>query len=427
MCTKFGGPSLAIPPVTSPRVWGFPFHTSCWDIMGNLPLQYHGDTQAVMNLCLSFPAQIGILNWGHDYGGLVQSQIAPSELNPGEELWFLGHANLETQRHDPFDIPALRNIFEHEAGSDAVPGYPESLPSRRGTDTKGPFLGLPAEILELILLQLPSADVVRLRQASWAFANVALSDMFWRSRFWPGREFETVFESTRNFQSHRRHWRQLYISTKHLRGHPAPENRRRIWELASSLQGLLGKMSSVCCGGDPVRSFLEPNAPLDARQWITASRALKKPEQCFTNGSRVLYERVLDIPDDVAAIFVSQVAICGRQHIGGIRFLQRNGNSITLGYCYPQTEISLISCEHGSCRTVGFHLAQDQRGIRGLAALSDADMPASRWAGEHQDIPKRRLALNNMDGDTKIALKGGFDASIPRRDFGIALLTSPSF
>ncbi|KAH8660564.1 hypothetical protein BX600DRAFT_499696 [Xylariales sp. PMI_506] len=322
MPTSFGRPSLAIPPVTAPRACGFPFHTACWHIMGNLPLQYHADSQAVFNLCLS------------SLSSLAQ---------------FLGHADLEIEQHDLFDIPALRNVFELETDKNDIPRHMELLSSRHSTDTKGSFRELPAEILELILLYLPSVDVVRLKQASCVFANVALSDMFWRSRFGPGRELDVVFESRADFPSHRGHWRQLYISAKRLSDHhPALANRRRVWALASSLQHLLYRMSSVCCDGSPVRSLFEPTAPLDSRQWITASRALKALVQSFGTGSRVLYER--------------------------------------------------------------FHVAHDQQGIRGLAALSHVDMPAADWAGEYPDIPKRRLALNNIDSDTKVAFKAGFDA-----------------
>ena len=71
MPSSFGAPSLAVPSDDAgPSVWGFPFHAACWDILVEACSPEELDIQVLFDLCRSFPLQLGILNWGHDYGGV---------------------------------------------------------------------------------------------------------------------------------------------------------------------------------------------------------------------------------------------------------------------------------------------------------------------------------------------------------------------
>jgi hypothetical protein len=70
-------------------LWGFPFHAACWDILVEACSPDDLDIQVLFDLCRSFPLQLGILNWGHDYGGVVRYETTSPGLGAGEELQFM--------------------------------------------------------------------------------------------------------------------------------------------------------------------------------------------------------------------------------------------------------------------------------------------------------------------------------------------------
>ena len=178
---------------------------------------------------------------------------------------------------------------------------------------------------------------------------------------------------------------------------------------ASSLGNLLRQTRDIDCDG----TLRHHNHRLgDDIRWVTASRALKPLVESFTVGSRVFHERTAAVPDGANALFVSTVDIHGRRYVSGIRIQQKSGKSVSLGYQHPQDEALLVHCNDNLLGIVGFCLAQDQRGIRGLSVMLDKDT-LSDWFGEHQGIPKRRLVTSSDGQDLVKFLKGGFDVSIP--------------
>ncbi|KFA76645.1 hypothetical protein S40288_05956 [Stachybotrys chartarum IBT 40288] len=184
-------------------------------------------------------------------------------------------------------------------------------------------------------------------------------------------------------------------------------NRRRVWALCSSLYRVLEAMGSTRCGGSAVQSFWEPGAPPDERLWVTASRALKPPRKYFDTGSRAIYERTLLLPPRTVAVFGSLFDLFGRRYISGIRVLDDSGKSFSLGYRHTAQE-KLLSQGQGPLRIAGFCIAHDQKGVRGLAVISDAGV-MSDWLGDYEGIPKRRLVLGAEGSDLIECLKGGFD------------------
>lgn len=89
MRTSFRTKSLAVSPAADERAWGFPFHADCWRIMEKLYSPAIPDVQFLLGFCRSFPVYLGIMNWGHDYGGSVRYEEKPAGLAPGEEAYLL--------------------------------------------------------------------------------------------------------------------------------------------------------------------------------------------------------------------------------------------------------------------------------------------------------------------------------------------------
>jgi hypothetical protein len=213
-------------------------------------------------------------------------------------------------------------------------------------------------------------------------------------------------------------WGQFYTNLKTLRHTPPMENCHRVWSLASALADVMETIWDVPCQGAPVRSFFEPEAPLDNepdRQWITASRCFRPEERDFNGGNRLTRERRLRLPQHgVAFIYISLVDLFGRRYVSGLRLVDRDGASHHLGYRHPTSELLLLASGDGLCDLRGFLLAQDQRGIRGIAAIIDSSIN-SKWVGDYNNIPKRRLVLESepVRWNLKITdLQGKFDISI---------------
>jgi hypothetical protein len=172
-------------------------------------------------------------------------------------------------------------------------------------------------------------------------------------------------------------------------------------------------MSNVNRDGNHVQTFFEQNAPTDPRRWVTASRAPRGPSDIMLEKKRVLYERTLTLPSSATAISVSTVELFGRRYISGIRILDGEGLSSSLGYVHRRNE-TLLSRVNRLPRIVGFYLAPNHQGIRGLAVLYDTGT-LSAWAGDHKEIPERRL-LSIFGGLGVVdCLQGKFDVSDSNR------------
>lgn len=71
----------------------------------------------------------------------------------------------------------------------------DHMQTESSSGTHDPFMVLPLELKELLLSYAPSSEVANLRLASRAMAAVPLSQQFFRSRFWPGREMHVFFDA----------------------------------------------------------------------------------------------------------------------------------------------------------------------------------------------------------------------------------------
>ncbi|KAH7122101.1 hypothetical protein B0J13DRAFT_156355 [Dactylonectria estremocensis] len=382
--------------------WGFLFHWSCWEMLTFIGPQ---NLNKLFHYFRSFPIQIeGVVNFDHDYGGLYTYDPPLKDLAPGDET-SIGINPSEDQQQDGCDIPDLVDIFERDNVS-SVPLNAAAISTidQTSADT---FSQLPIEILQAILIYLPSKDVLHARLASRFCAHIPLPDLFWKSRFLPGQEFDHIFEAEEHLASRRGEWKSLFLSVKRLRHRPEVINRKRIWGLVTSLQGILDRMGNAPCEGEPIRSFFEPNAPSDQiRHWTTAKRCLVPPQKDFIEGCRSLHDRALAIPTETATLLVSTIEVHGRVYICGLHFQQSDGKECSIGYNHSQHQVILTKDKNHFI--TGFNLAQDRRGIRGISVISSAG--TSSWIGNHQDVPKRRLVINSTGEVPVTFIKGGFDA-----------------
>lgn len=416
---------------TGQRIWGFPFHCSCWDLL-NARREAQGaarhEPQVLFDVLRSFPHH-RLIELGHDYGGVAGYDIEtdvfdvanpshqPCCLLPGEEHRLVydrtDRALLEIQKHDPMHVAEISAAFKDERPTDrpVSEARPVDLQHKDTTRSSDPFGKLPVELLQSILSELSSPEVVALKQSSRVFQRLPLPDTFWRSRFLPGREFEHVFEALKYFKTRNGDWKTIYQHLRNVRKSPGLVNRQRIWDLAQTLDDLLEtRLECHICLGTTFHSYFEPDPAKEKdTAWVEGQRCLRPCTQNFLTGCRELYVRTMLVPSDFTNIYVSLVGISGKVYVCGLRFEDPRGTSQQMGYVRPGNETLLDWNAHfRPHEPAGFHLALDQHGIRGLCIVSGSN-ELSGWVGQHDGIPKRRLVApaDTQDGITK--LKGGFD------------------
>ncbi|KAJ4247771.1 hypothetical protein NW762_012980 [Fusarium torreyae] len=261
-----------------------------------------------------------------------------------------------------------------------------------------PFSKLPDELLHGVLMHLNSVDTRALKISSPVCDSIVLSSQFWRSRFWPGRDFPHYFDVDDKALSLEK-WRNLWLVVRKLDGMRFMSDRKRVYKQSDKLRQLImQRISAPVCCGMPVESFSEPEAAKPGREWIKASAKLCKPKDWFKASARALWKRDAPIPPSFTLIHVSWLIVNGKKYISGIRIGQDGAPETKLGYVRSSQE-TLIGWEgySGHCGqedVIGFDLAIDESGIRGLAVLSSSK-GISKWVGDTLDIPKSRLLLTD--------------------------------
>lgn len=398
--------------------WGFPVHSACWDLLTTLRPWSLLDTQAIFAICRSVPPTDGVLLFGHDYGGICKPDSMFATY-PGEKPQRIlsreerprSKPVTDGTHENPLKVPGLREIFE-EGNTDHY--FPNFL-MVGGSTENDPFSALPFEILKLIVAELTLEDILQLKQASKVYANLVLSDAFWHSRFRRGGEFEHMFEYMEYESQCKGRWRSICLRVNELQSHPSMLNRKRIVKLAWELLDLVdrqGKLSCSMLDSPPsLLGYLESGIPTDPQKWVTASRSLLPRHEYFDHGTRCLYKLTVDVPSDIASVFISTIDVFGLLYISGIRFEQKSGVSTEVGYIHLKSEALVTWADSRPACVIGFQLAQDSRGIRGIA-IESATGGLSNWVGEYDGIPRRRLVphRSKRDGSNGVALlQGGFD------------------
>jgi hypothetical protein len=396
----------------TPDAWGYPFHSACWKILNIFEPIEQEDLQSILNLCRSVPKQMGMLNWGHEYGGRARHHL---KVAPGEENFLTSSPVVVGMDINPHSIVELMQIFDSHSSNTTKDDFPKinPLPNLHQVTAPDPFAELPTDILLILADHITLPDLTLMKQSSRAFTNLELPSRFWRKRFRLGREFDYIFEARDHTGGN---WesicRAINASKSNGMVRYSLHLRRHIWDLCYPMHQVLESMRHTTCDGSPVKSTFEPDAMPDAlaseKSWITVSRALKPPGETFERGSRIIHDRVVVLPSELSAVYVSTVDLFGRRYVSGLRFRDSDGKDLTLGFQHPRQE-ELLAQQANSLQIIGFDVAFDQRGVRGLCILFGSG-DRSDWAGEHKDIPKRRIQSCSEE-DTVSHLKGGFDVS----------------
>lgn len=367
--------------------WGFLFHDACWSLLN---LEQNVDLGDLFRLCASSP--IGpdlLLNFGHDYGIIASKnyegaiEVLVSELKRES-------AGAEMLRTNPFEIPALRKAINFAARMQQD-AFQSILDRSNLSAERDVFNYFPPEILERIVMFLPSPDVHSLRLASRVFATLSLSERFWASRFTEGHEFDYLPEV---FATPPTSWRALYLSL-HIWAseNMGMANRSRVWPFVKDFYRTLGQMKDVDCLGNVINAAFEPEAPNPVPQresLITAERFISEPGAHFMGGSRVLRARSAEFPQHLKIMLmsVSFVDTPDGEFISGLMFVGADGVFESLGYIHKSQMEHITLTEDQYLR--GFEVALDVCGFRAIAAITQ-DGTTSSWAGDPADYPRRRL------------------------------------
>ncbi|KAF4974482.1 hypothetical protein FZEAL_8620 [Fusarium zealandicum] len=301
--------------------------------VGNIQFQDQSAVQALFDICRSQPVQWGVVNWGHDYGGLVGYDVDVENLFPGQEAKLRNEWPTDTaQTTDPMDISHLSHLVSRRADNHSANGHNTEFELEPRTPTsRDTFHRLPHEILLDIIVRLRSSDVTSFRLASRTIANIGMPDKFWHSRFWPGYEFEHIFELA-HCQTARGQWKSVYYRARDLQSLPAMINRRRVWPLACQLSDLVARrLESRFYYGSLCKSFFNPDAKNENQTWHTAQSAIQPATVGFSEGSRSLCDASVVIEGPTSKAWASLVSLYGKNYISGLRFMQEDGDIVQLG------------------------------------------------------------------------------------------------
>lgn len=424
----YATPSLRPNGTIHPQAYttGLIVHHNCYKLLewAVHPLQVNVKTLGLFLRSFGVMPHGQVVNWGHLYGG---SYVSPDASNRtihmrsyhilGGNVWgrnplLIRDAKLRNELRDLMKMYELKKSNETTETSlvrSRVQMNDTAMPSR--------LTELPVEILENILILLPSRDVLSARLASRNFLAIPLSKAFWRSRFTPGHEFESVIEPWLYKDNVIKDCcfadaKILYQVLKSNPGSKELANRRRIWGLIKPLASALSSFSlherayhSVEPCGRPLASLWQPELDdEDTARWDCAHGELLDSEfQPYHFGCRPLFKRHVALPMPVMAVKVSVLPFHDTTYITGLRFCLVDKSEVAIGYILSDTEVNLPT--GGTLR--GLKVAIGERGIHGLS-LIDKGGRQTGTAGMVADHKERKLGL----GNSVTAVKAYFDVSV---------------
>ncbi|KAI0023831.1 hypothetical protein F4780DRAFT_727980 [Xylariomycetidae sp. FL0641] len=391
--------------------WGFVFHDACWQLLVQASAPDEVDIGALWRILLSVPYACDLPNWGHNFGGLYLG--TSRDESRGDHFVLLGrhsHLVIPSTFANPLDVPELAGLLRKLRIDGDSDGKKYGRKASQIAMTSGvnncpdPFAKLPFELRELLLAYVRSSDVVSLRLASRSMASMPLSQQFFRSRFWPGRELEAVFDGFLLSPDERMglDWEALYREMKtRLKYNQVclgERNRLRIWKqtvkpLAKAIDSL--RNTSPLCGETD-------------HEW--APDGGDHPEdyevEAFNHLKRKILRSEVELPDvPVKEVHVSLLDFFGARYVTGLRFSFAECGDVKLGYISRLREEKLPF----EAELKGFHLAKDESGIRAIAAYTDVLSEYLKWVGD--DDPSRfsfHLTVKS-DGNVVRLIKAAFD------------------
>jgi hypothetical protein len=451
------------------EVYGFFFHDNCWKILQETCSPREVDIPGLWRLLQSFISRRNILHWGHDYGGIYSwnpSTDGNAAWGPKNHLAQYNRAGIGNQckrdsryHKNLLDIPWLHRQLqasiksrENTNTSSHLKLNDEAINLRKQNekDARDAFYTMDAVIVEEILTQLSSKDVLALSLASRTVACLAKSQTFWKSRFRGGHEFSYVFETRVPLATDQyRDWRSLYQALRdsgksddhHVL---ALQNRARLWNLMHRVAWFLEKYEDRTLAGELLTSNSEPDyefvEAFDHGQFIFGDELKLFPQdgdimvrRQYTRKASIDPLRMFGVSVTLIPSFHTTQVIDGHDFgskfcISGLKFHNEDGSNIELGYVLPghETFINLHLASDARQKILGFRAALNAWGIIALAVITDSSSSTSTWAGEPASFATNDIVTES--GEEVNQVIGQFNVShICRNHFGAYLTSCKGF
>ncbi|CAO2654168.1 Nn.00g109010.m01.CDS01 [Neocucurbitaria sp. VM-36] len=405
---------------------GFMFHKNCYQLLewACYPLPINIRTLNLFLRSFGVMPDGQLVNWGHTFAGLY------AKYDANNRTIHMRHNSSHPFGTNRYEANPL--IIENKTLWEKLGGYMlKHLLEKSKTMTEMPqvhseaqmlnerqqghLVGLPAELLEYILMLLPSEDLVNARLASRTFSVIPLSKAFWRSRFAVGQDFESIIEPwlyqaevIRNPRFAEP--RKVYKVLKSESSSRVLANRRRIWELNRPLVSALQSFAlhEKACdrvepSGRPLASLWQPDLEdEDLSRWDCAHGELLDSElQPYHFGCRPLFKRYITLPAPVVTVKVSVLPFHDTTYITGLRFCLTDGSEEAIGYILSDKEVSIPT--EGTLR--GMKVATGECGVHGLSIVNKHGTQ-SVIAGVMAGLKHKRLGLGNPVTNVKASFDG---------------------
>jgi len=408
--------------VKTEYAWGFQFHDSCWKLLEQACAPHPVDVRALWRILLSVPYSSDVPNWGHSYGGLyLQRRRAHGDRH---HFLVLGGASallIPSVYHCPFEIPEITQRLaqsrnKHNANGPVKEEFPPVAPVGATSTALDPFSRLPVELREMILTYVATEDVLSFRLASRGIAAISLSQHFFRSRFWPGRELDMLFDGflLRPADKAGIDWKEFYRSSKsriERNGVGLSErNRLRIWR--QTVRPLRQAMDDVArlsdLKGGSGRAQTPDNASSDSLSCIHIldSDSLKHHA----------WQTEISLPLRIEAIHVSLMDFFSKKYVTGLAFTTEQGEDIEIGYIFRGHEEPILVEDS----LQGFHVMVDECGFRSFAPYTQQNMQSEYldWVGDDIGLPYHTIkgyggVIRKLRATFDVRLQYLFSSSLP--------------
>ncbi|KAI1119096.1 hypothetical protein F5Y14DRAFT_121148 [Nemania sp. NC0429] len=378
--------------------WGFQFHDSCWRLMEQACMPRPVDLKLLWRILRSVPhsSPSHLPLWGHNFGGLY---LGTRRRGQGESFLLLAGASnlmIPSAYHDPFDVPELKTRLaqtriSNDGGVVSMSQGPAPIAfSPTPSAASDPFSLLPPELREMILTYIATNDLLAFRLSSRVIAATLLPQCFFRSRFWPGRELDFLFDGFLPGPSISGiDWKELYRSSKERIKYNlvglGERNRLRIWkQTVRPLAQAIDKVAKVTDLKGKSNWLGNPDDPVEIR-WIRIETYRNIDPRLFGDLKRHVFETEIDLPSKIEAIHVSLIEFFGTKFISGLAFETEHGEDIEIGYIIPGSEEPVLV--QGSL--IGFYAALHDCGFQAIAPFTSQSTPSEYldWAGNREHLP----------------------------------------
>lgn len=362
---------------------GFVFHDACWELFKIASQPFTPSLGRLYRVCESLPHQISNagLNWGHEYGGILQA----NEDGMCSFIEYFEWADIADQHRLGVKHNTLQTLNPDSVPFDAIPQTCFGTRQTKTGNHLDGFTRLPVELLQLILLLLPTQEALNLRLVSRAFPDMFSNVAFWASRFEPDSEKGFVFEARRHETSKSLDSLiRLYFLSERTNLSLAARNRKRLWGILRTV-ALLVRPSTTehLLISDTTQSLPEAKLRLTS---------LRYPEFPFKD-CPALHESYgtaerMSIRPGAVTITTSILNNGKWDYITGIKLVGSSGESQTAGYMWPQQQMTVqMASLHG------FRVGMGCFGVRALQAIGP-NQTESRWMGRIGLVPcSDRLVL----------------------------------